>query len=181
MKTPALLSAFLLVAAPAAAQAPEAAAARGAAAFAALGAFKPSTDRSASVLGKPVEPPRPVKAKSSEWVTVSGNITLNGSGFVAGHSNFVTVDLSGWTTVSDMTGRVRSYNEHVSVMGNFFVNGSWVNGSVYPSAYVSLYRDGKYVGQGRIEGTVFVSGYVNGSWVSVNGSGTLRGTILVND
>jgi hypothetical protein len=174
--------AVMLAALPAAAQTPEAAQLRGASGFNALSAFK--FDPKAAmppVLHKAVEP-APAKPKASRYVTVSGTVNLQGSGFLSGRSGFVTVNFSGYTTVQDVTGSIRSDMANINAIGQFFVNnGGFVNGTVWPNAYVSLYQNGKYLGQANLNGTVFVSGWANGNWLSMNGSGNLSGTVLVSD
>ena len=43
----------------------------------------------------------------------------------------------------------------------------------------SFYKDGRYAGSARVEGSVFLTGWVNGDWVYVNGSGDLTGNVLI--
>ena len=176
--SPLLLVALFAVYAPAA-QTPEGA--RAAASFQSLPGFHalPKGTPPAPVRGTPVVPV-PVR-ECSQYVRVSGNVDLRGSGYVSKGARIVSVNLTGTTDIRDSSGRIRSGYTTVSYMATLFVNGNWVSEWARPSIYLSLYQDGRYVGQVRVDGNIHVSGWVSGDWVSVSGSGDLSGDIWVQD
>lgn len=173
-----VFSALLLAVPSRAAQTIESARASAAASFSALPGFKSLPPAS---LG-PVHgvPPPPLRS-ASQYVRVSGDVRLDGSGYLPKGSRFVSVNLSGPTDIRDSSGRVRSGYTTVYYTASLFVNGSWVSDWARPSVYVSLYREGRYIGQAHVDGTIHVSGYVSGDWVHVSGSGTLSGDVWVRD
>lgn len=122
-----------------------------------------------------------LKAASTRYVRISGQVSLSGTGYAPKGSNFVSVNLTGWTDIQDFSGRIRSGMSSVSYMGHFFINGNMVSDWVRPSLYVSLYRDSRYLGSARVDGSIHVSGYVSNGLVRVSGSGTLSGDIMVQD
>ncbi len=173
MKLIAALTAVVLAAAPALAQGPDSAF------FGALTSFRLSarTSLAPAVAGKPAVQGKP---KASRYVTVGGPLSLSGQGFVSQPNGWVTVTLSGWLTVQDASGRVVSQNQYVTTTASFMASGGWVNGTVFPSEYVTLLVDGKPARQALVNGAIFVSGFVSGGWVNVAGSGTLTGSALVD-
>jgi hypothetical protein len=45
----------------------------------------------------------------------------------------------------------------------------------------NVYKEGRFVGTVNVSGTVYVSGWVNGSWLRMDGSGTLDGSFYVDE
>jgi hypothetical protein len=174
MKLIPLMTAVVLLAAPASSQGP-------APALSQLKTLaKPESAAVPAATGKPVRVSEE-KPKSSRYVTISGPLSLSGQAYVSQPGGWVTATLSGWLDVSDSSGRVRSRNEYVTTTASFMANGSWVNGTVWVNQYVSIYVDGKPAGSTMLNGTIFVSGWVNGSWVNLHGSGNVNGSVLVSE
>jgi hypothetical protein len=90
----------------------------------ALSAAAPRGSLSAppAVEAKPVAPTA-ARPKSSSYVTLSGPVSLDGSGFMSQGSHWVHVTLSGWASVQDSTGKIRSHSEHVTATASFMVSG----------------------------------------------------------
>lgn len=132
---------------------------------------------------KPVQakPVPPVNAAAARYVRVEGRIDLSGTVYVPKGTHFVSVSLSGSTDIQDSSGHIRSGYTSVHHTAHLYVNGSWVSDTARPSLYVSLYKDGRYIGSARVDGSIRVSGFVSGDWVRVSGWGTLSGDILVDD
>lgn len=120
--------------------------------------------------------------KAQRNVSLYGDVRLSGNGFVPHNGGFVSIPLSGNVRVTGDGGKVRGdgmVNEYVSV---------WVReGSNYVSQFVSvnvnvsLYDGGRYVGTAYVHGSVMVSGWANGSWLRLDGSGSVNGSAFVND
>jgi len=153
--------------------------------FQRLSAFKACFQRG-SAQAQAVAPGRAVpvltaQAAPASYVRVSGQISLSGSGYVPNGSGFVTISLSGSTNLQDASGRIRSGYTHVSTYASLFVSGPYASTWVRPDAYVSFYKDGRYVGSARVDGNVLASGWVNGGWLTLTGSGTLNGDLVVQE
>lgn len=150
--------------------------------FQGLAGFQP---RLAAVAPQDAVPGRPVAAvqgKTSHWVRLSGDVNLNGSTYVPAGATSAYVNFSGSTRLQSSDGKISSGYISVNQSEFFWLNGgSFLSGYVRPDLLVSIYRDGKYVGQARVSGTVYVTGYNNNGWVSLSGSGTLLGDISIDD
>lgn len=143
--------------------------------------------KSAAVQAEPVQI-KPQKAepvsrsgKAVRYVRVSGRVTLNGSAFVSEGSNFVSVNLSGFTNISDASGRITSGMVSVSHWSHLYISNSWVSDWVRPSFYVSFYENGRYIGNAQISGSFYVTGNVTGTWLYISGSGMIDGTLAVRE
>lgn len=111
-------------------------------------------------------------AKGSKLITATGYLTLSGSGMVNGA--FASVPVSGWVNLSGSDGPI-SGSVYMTGTAMMNVSGTWASGWVQPSAYVNIYDGGKLLGTMLVQGNIYVSGMVNGTWISVNGSGSVSG------
>lgn len=166
--------AVLLCFAAASASAGTSEALRSASPFSAMAGLKalPPMARTLVQVDKPT--PRPA-AKKLRNIRLSGWINLSGSGFAPQHSPYVTVTVSGWTTLQDETGRTLNGSIHLSDTQSYFASGNWVSGYARPRAYVNIYDNGRLLGTVLVDGNVHVSGFKNGDWVHLNGSGQVSG------
>ena len=123
----------------------------------------------------------PVQAKASQYVQVSGSVNLSGNGYVATTPGYVSINLHGSTNLCDSSGQICSGYTTISTYSNLFVNGNFVSDWVRPYVSVSFYKAGRYVGSAQINGSVSVTGWVNGNWVNVNGYGNLSGSLYVTE
>ncbi|MBI4347484.1 MAG: hypothetical protein HY553_11555 [Elusimicrobia bacterium] len=125
---------------------------------------------------------RKVAAGQSKYVTLRGHVYVSGDAYVGnGRTGYVWITVSGNTQLQDNEGRYLSGFVTVSHSDTYYVNGSWVNGWARPSAYVTLYKGGRYVGTIRVEGSIPVNGYNNGGWVRVSGSGWIEGSGYITE
>lgn len=114
-------------------------------------------------------------------IRLSGNLHLSGSAHVPQGSSFVHINMSGWATLRDQDGRMVDGSIHFSETGFYHVTGSHVSGWARPSAVVSLYENGKFLGSTRIDGSIHVSGWNSNGWVNLSGSGQVSGSLYVQD
>lgn len=145
-------------------------------AFQALSAFKAKSPvRRLSV----VEGAGPVlKAGTRQrYIRLRGFVSVWGSAHVPqGQTGGVFITVSGNTQLQDDTGRYLNGSVTVSDSSFYHVSGNYVNGWPRPSATVTVYSRGRYLGSIRIEGSIPVSGFNNGGWVRVSGSGWVDGS-----
>ncbi|MBI5243559.1 MAG: hypothetical protein HY922_07725 [Elusimicrobia bacterium] len=120
---------------------------------------------------------KPLALKTSQYVRLSGNVTLNGSTHVPQNSHYAYVTLSGWTNITGGD-RYQSGTTNVSQSVSIWLNGNYVSQWVQVNVHVNIYKDGRYVGSTYVQGSVHVSGWNNNGWVNLSGSGTLTGDIL---
>lgn len=150
--------------------------------FSALNSIKSTALQAAPVQIKP-QKAEPVSRsrKVVRYVHVSGHVTLNGSAFVSDGSNFVSVNLSGFTNISDASGRITSGTVSVSHWSHLYISNSWVSDWASPSFYVSFYENGRYIGNAQISGSFYITGNVSGNWLYVSGSGMINGTLAIRE
>lgn len=124
---------------------------------------------------------KPFTAK--KHVSLQGRINLRGSGYVGNGSRWLSVTLDGYTTIDGDGGKITTGHTRISHRETFFLSPGQrhVYRSVRVSAYVNLYRDGKYIGSTNVSGYIPVSGWINGSWVNLSGYGSLTGSVFVRD
>jgi hypothetical protein len=115
------------------------------------------------------------------YVRVSGHVYFNGSGYVSHTPGYVSLHVNGSANICDSSGQVCSGYTTVSTWANVFVNGNYVSDWLRPNVSVSFYKGGRYVGSGQISGSIPVSGFLNGDWVHLSGSGYLSGDVFVNE
>ena len=117
-----------------------------------------------------------LKAKTGRYVQVSGYVNLNGRGYVqAPNGGFTMISLTGWASFRDSSGYI---NESASM---WIYPNQHVFQTVRPNVYAQFYRNGKPLGAVYMTGSVSVSGWPSGNYVSLNGSGYLTGSIYVED
>lgn len=160
---------------------PESLRAGAAGSFQALSAFQPAR---AGVMTldqrRQAQPGRRV-SRRSRYLRLRGHLNLSGSTFVHPGTSYATVTLTGWTTLSDQEGRLISGQVHFSDTSSYYVGGHHVSGYARPYSHVTLYRDGRWVGSVRVEGTIHVSGFVNGSHLNLSGMGIVSGSAWVDE
>lgn len=129
------------------------------------------------------ESPKPGVAKTSSYVQVSGYVNLNGNGWMPGtDGGFTSVNLTGWATFRDSSGKVTSNNTYINTSVSLWVRpNQHIFQSVYPNLYVTFYRNGKAVGSATMNGSISVSGWPSSSFFSLSGSGYLSGSLFVED
>ena len=123
---------------------------------------------------------KPIKAKTSRNIHLSGSINLNGSGYVPVNPSYATITLNGSTNLSGPDGYQSGYttvNQSVSI----FLNGDFVSQWVQISTRVSIYKSGRYVGSTYAQGSVHVTGWNSNGWLNLSGFGTLTGDIMVQE
>lgn len=148
-------------------------------AFQALAGLRARTAvRSLEAVGTP-KPAAPVSA-GTRRITLRGFVNVSGDGYAPPGSG-VFMEVSGMTRLQDETGRTLNGLVTVSDRQWFHVTGGYVTGWVRPSANVSLYKDGQYLGSVRIEGWFPVSGFSNNGWLRVAGSGWVEGSGIINE
>jgi hypothetical protein len=125
--------------------------------------------------------PAPVKKQGTRHIRLSGWVHLSGSGFAPQQSGFATVTVSGYANLSDQNGSSISGSVHLSDTQSYFISGNFISGWARPYAYVSVYEGGRLLGTTRVEGSVNVTGWRNGSWINLSGSGQVSGDLYVND
>ena len=128
--------------------------------------------------------PKPARvAKTGQYVQVSGYVNLNGNGWMPGNDGgFTSVNLTGWATFRDSSGKVTSNNTYVNTSVSLWVRpNQHVFQSVWPNLYVTFYRNGRMVGSTSMNGSISVSGWPSSSYFTLSGSGYLNGSIYVED
>lgn len=156
-----LLAALVLLASPSYAAVASLEAAKAAAAFDALPTFQ--------------------AFKAARPVRISGHVSLNGHAFVNEGSNYAHVNFNGWADFRSDDGTIRSGSTSIHHTEMVWVHGDHVTAHVRPWVHVSLYRNGKYLGSARLDGTIFVSGWKNGPSLNMSGSGILSTTVWLNE
>lgn len=172
---------FMALAVPASTlEGPESLRASAAGSFQALPAFRGRAGVTTLDQGGAPPPGRRV-SRRSRYLRLSGHLYLSGSTFVPPGTAYATVTLTGWTTLSDQEGRLISGQAHFSDTSSYYVGSRHVSGYARPYTYVTLYRDGRWVGSVRVEGTILVSGFVNGNHLNLSGSGLVSGSAWVDE
>ena len=123
------------------------------------------------------------RAKAGRYVQVSGYVNLTGNGFLSGPTGgYTSVPLSGWASFRDSSGEVTSNNSYINVPASMWIYpNQYVFQTVWPNIYAQFYYKGKPVGSANMTGSISVSGWPSGNFVSLNGSGYLSGSIYVED
>jgi hypothetical protein len=131
----------------------------------------------------PVSAPAPAPAKTGHYMQVSAYVSLTGNGFLPGTTGgFTSVTLSGWATFRDSTGEVTSNNTYINVPASMWIYpNQYVFQTVYPNIYAQFSYKGQPAGSASMTGSVSVSGWPSGNFVTLNGSGTLNGSVYVED
>lgn len=126
---------------------------------------------------------RPAQEKTGKYVQVSGYVNLNGSGWMHGDDGgFTTVNLTGWGSFRDLTGKISSNNTYVNTSVSLWVRpNQHIFEMVRPYVYVTFYRNGKIVGSTNLTGSISVTGWPSSNYFSLSGSGNLSGSIYVED
>ena len=126
------------------------------------------------------KPTKAAEQKGTRLIRASGYLTLNGSAFVNGQG-MVYVPVSGWVTLQSSEGG--NIQGSVYMNGNAWisVNGGFGSGWAQPSAYISLSENGKPLGTMLVQGNINVSGFANGGWLNVSGSGYVSGQMYAQD
>lgn len=119
--------------------------------------------------------------KASRPVRISGHVSLNGHAFVPEGQNNAHVNFTGWADFRSDDGTIRSGSTSIHHTEFVWVHSDHVTANVRPWVNVSLYRNGKYLGSARLDGTIFVTGWRSGSSLNMNGSGTLSTTVWLNE
>ncbi|HAH06240.1 MAG TPA: hypothetical protein DCM05_06885 [Elusimicrobia bacterium] len=122
----------------------------------------------------------PQKAfKASKYVRLSGSVNLSGTAFVSEGSNYLHATLTGSTNLSG-DGYQTGYT-HITENLSSFTTGNYVSAYVQVNAYVSVYKNGKYVGSTYARGSVPVNGWLNGGFTHLSGFGTLSCELFVQE
>lgn len=127
---------------------------------------------------------KPARAKAGSYVRVDGYVNLQGNGWMPYGDNggFTSVNLTGWATFRDATGKVTSNSTYINTTASMWVRpNQYVHQTVWPNVYVTFYRNGRIVGSTTMNGSISVSGWPSSSYFSLSGSGYLSGSIYVED
>ncbi len=131
---------------------------------------------------EPVKPAKAAPPRTASYVRVSGNVSLTGNAFMPQNGGFASVNMTGWATFRDNTGKITSNNTYVNVTASMWIYpNQFVSQTVWPNIYVRLYRDGKYIGSANMTGSINVTGWPSSSYVYLNGNGYLNGDLYVED
>lgn len=125
--------------------------------------------------------PPGARSKGTQTLRLRGYVSLNGSGFIPRGSSWATMTVSGWTTLEDQDGRTLRGDVRVEDTSTYYLSGNYVSGWARPSAYVNIYQDGRLLGSTRVEGSISVSGWRSGDYLSLSGSGFVDGTLTYQD
>ena len=143
--------------------------------------FQKGAQAAQSAPGKAVAPAEAAGQPLRPALTrVSGNLRLNGNAYVVTTPGYVRISLTGRADFCDSSGQVCSGATSITASANLFLNSDFASGYVRPSADVAFYKDGHYVGSGRLDGNIFVSGNKIGDVLYLSGSGTLTGDVSVS-
>jgi hypothetical protein len=91
------------------------------------------------------------------------------------------VRVSGSTTLYDQNGKPLNGYVEVSDYVSVFLNSDYASAFARPYAYVSVYDNGRYLGNVRIDGSIFVTGWKRSGWLDLSGSGTVGGTLTYTE
>ncbi|OIO10242.1 MAG: hypothetical protein AUJ52_04715 [Elusimicrobia bacterium CG1_02_63_36] len=119
--------------------------------------------------------------KASRFLSLSGWVTLRGNASVREGATFLSVPVSGNTTLYGSGARTGTVWINKTVMVRLYPGQTFVNETVPIYEYVPVYDGGRYVGSTNVSGSVRISGTLSGSWLQLSGSGNLSGTLFVND
>lgn len=133
--------------------------------------------------GASVSAPSPLRRsfKASRFIHLSGWVNLRGSASVHNGATFLSVPVSGNATLHGSGASTSPVWINKTVMIHLSPGQTFVNETVYVSEYVSVYDGGRYVGSTNVSGSIRLSGSVSGTWLQLNGSGNLSGSLFVND
>ena len=121
-----------------------------------------------------------LRPKATRTVHLTGHVSLDGTSYVGDPpNNSAMVTFHGTGTLHDSSGATATV--HFSTTQTFFINGNYTTGYVYPREYVQVYSHGRPVGMVMVSGTIYVSGWVNGGWVRLSGSGQVSGSGSVQE
>lgn len=183
----------LAVTAAVAVETPETFFGRAAAAFSGLSAFKPAkppAGTAGTVLsGIPprIAPPQPVeligsnKIKGTRTLRLRGFVTVNGSGYVPQHSSWANITVYGYTSLQDQDGHYLRGDIRVEDSRSYYISGNYISDWARPYAYVDIYDNGRLLGTTRVEGSIMVSGFKNGDWLNLSGSGYVDGFLTYQE
>jgi len=140
------------------------------------------TAKSASLAALDAAAPARAAFKAQRHISLNGDVRLSGSGFVPQNGGFISVPLSGTIQVTGDGGKVRG-DGHVNEYASVWVRegSNYVSQHVSVNASVSLYDGGRYVGTANVHGSVWVNGWANGSWLRLDGNGSVLGSAFVSD
>ncbi|MEF3280062.1 MAG: hypothetical protein K6357_03755 [Elusimicrobiota bacterium] len=121
-------------------------------------------------------------ASSGKSVTLSGYLSLSGLAYVPSNNSYVTAYLNGWLSMRDSSGNYYTNNTYLNVQVSFWASSNYVYTTAYPNTYLTVYnKEGKVVGSGYLNQGIGVSGWINGNYVNLNGSGYVSMTVYVNE
>lgn len=126
-------------------------------------------------------PVSPQGTAQSRYIRVTGYLSLSGSAHVPQGSHGTFVTLSGYTQLQDERGRYLAGSVHFSDSSFYTVSGNHISGWARPYAQISIYENGRYLGSVRVDGSIYVSGWNNGGWVHLNGSGQVSGSGYIQE
>ena len=123
------------------------------------------------------------KAKTGRYVQVSGYVNLTGNGFINGPgTSYTYITLTGWASFRDSSGEVTCNNTYINQPVSVWITpNQYVFQTVWPNVYAQFNYKGKPAGSANMSGSISVSGFPSGNYVSLNGSGNMTGSIYVED
>jgi hypothetical protein len=120
--------------------------------------------------------------KTGAYVQVSGYLSLSGTGSIMmPNGGYTSIYLSGSVTPTASDGVTCSTAFVNTPVSAFIYPNQYFSQMVSPNVSVQLTKDGKYVGTVTLNGSITVSGFPSGSFVSVNGSGYLSGSAYIDE
>ena len=118
---------------------------------------------------------------TGKYITLRGFVSVSGQAYVSGQQGYVFITVSGDTQLQDNSGHYVNGFVTVSDSSGYYVSGNYISGWPRPSATVTLYKGGRYLGTIRVDGSIPVQGYNSGGWGRVSGSGWVEGSGWIND
>ena len=121
-------------------------------------------------------------AKGTRTMRLQGYLDLRGQGYVPHNSPWASITVSGYTELQDQDGHWLRGNIRFEDTHTYYINGNYVSDWVRPYAYVRVFDDqNRLLGTCRVEGSISVSGFKNGDWLNLDGSGYVNGTLTYQE
>lgn|GEM_PF-3732446 len=120
--------------------------------------------------------------RNRRYVSLSGYLTLNGSGFMPSGGGYTTIYVSGWVTLWDSSREYTTNSVYIDEPCSFWAKeNQYISENVYINKSVPVYKDGKYVGTANIYTSVRVSGWTSSNYINLQGGGYISASAYVDD
>ncbi len=144
--------------------------------------FQAASKVKLKLTGQEAPKPKTVKAAGgSRWERVSGYVRLSGTHHVSPGATNAYIEVSAYEDITGEMGRITSGRIRLSSRDFYRLNGNFISGYARISEYVSFYKNGRYIGQTRVSGSIYVTGRNSNGWVRLSGSGRVTGDLYFED